>query len=517
LNPAVPTDTQTSSPPPTLELRAISKRFGAVQALDDVSVGFRGGAVTALVGENGAGKSTLAAVACGLVSPDGGSVAVEGEELEISSPADAFKHGLRIAPQELVLCPDLSVAENICLGQWPVSRSRVLDRREMHRIAHQRLQSLGVENLPTDAQVEQLKLVDKTMVQIARAMAPGAKVLVVDEPTAPMSATEAGRLLDLLRRITDSGVATIYVSHKLDEVFSLADRAVVLRDGRLVVELERDEISREALVRGMIGSRSLAESSPGTGSGRIALEVEALSTENLDLVDLSVEAGEVAAVYGIAGSGRDELGSAIAGVVRPLTGRVRLGGKEVPPGSLRAAIDAGLGYVPAERRSQGLVLEMPIRENISLALLRRLSRFGVLKRAEERQLAEDWVERLAIATPTIEKQVGQLSGGSQQKVLLARWLARDCGVLVLEEPTRGIDIGTKRQLYSVLHGLAAEGMAVLVISSDLEEVVTVASRVLVVRRGRIVAELERPTEEAVVAATTGSAAIPSKPTPIGGN
>ncbi len=498
------TDTSRLAEPPALALHGISKRFGAVQALDDVSVVFHRGSVTALVGENGAGKSTLASVACGIVEPDAGTITVDGEAAAISSPADAFHHGLRIAPQELVLCPDLSVAENICLGRWPVRRRHLLDRRAMHAVAHERLASLGVEDLPTDTLVEHLKLVDKTLVQIARAMAPGARVLVVDEPTAPMSSTEAERLLDLLRRLTDRGIATIYVSHKLEEIFRLADRAIVVRDGRVVADLPRAQMTRQSLVGAMIGNRALAEQRPASvGTARPMISVTGLSTDNLEDIHLTVAAGEVVAVYGIAGSGRDELGSAIAHISRPLAGTVLLGDSAKPVRRFRDAIAAGLGYVPAERRSQGLVLDMTVSENLTLALFGRLARRGILQRAAERDVAEEWVRRLDIATPSVDKPVGQLSGGSQQKVLLARWLATECQTLLLEEPTRGIDIRAKRQVYSLLHDLAGAGMAILVISSDLEEVVTVAARVLVIRRGRIAAELSNPSETDVVTAATG--------------
>lgn len=495
-----------SSPPPVLLVSHLVKRFGAVEALRDVSLRVDPGEVVALCGENGAGKSTLARAVAGLLRPDSGSIAVDGVERHLGSVAESYAAGIRIAPQELTLAPNLSVAENISMGHLPRRLGVLVDGSVMRRQATERLADLGIE-LDVDRRVERLSVLQKTFVQIAHSMTPGARLLIVDEPTAPMSGPEVDQLLAVLGRLTATGIAVLYISHRLDEVFRIADRAVVLRDGRLVADFDRASLTREALAGAMVGERSLdighRNAAPTDAE---ALRVEHLASSTLRDLSFSVRTHEIVAIYGVSGSGREAVGMAIIGALPASGGEVRVQGQPVAGGP-RAAFDAGLGYVPAERRSQGLIPEFSIRENLSLAVLRRLSRFGLLDRRAERRLVGHWMDALRIVAPSSEVRVTRLSGGNQQKVLLARWLAHQSSVLILEEPTRGVDIATKAEIYRVLRQLADDGAGVLVISSDLEEVALVGDRVLVLRGGTLVAELRGADEAAIARAALAAQEI----------
>ena len=484
---------------PVLELRNISKRYGGVQALSDVTITLGAGEVLALVGENGAGKSTLSAIASGLVQPDSGAIVVAGEEVRLPNPASAEALGIRLAPQELLLCPNLTVAENVMLGNFPRTRMGSVDRRAMRQRAQERLMRLGLDDLDLNRPVETLPVVDRAFVQIARALTDGARVLIADEPTAPMSEREAGRLLDLLSAIRNSGVGLIYVSHRLDEVLRVGDRVVVLRDGRLVDEMSAADGSRERIVQSMLGMKSLVPvgSEAPTADGEVRLRFDSLATRGtLKSASLEVRAGEIVGVYGIAGSGRDELGMAAFGALPLAGGRVEVDGVAIRPGSIGAAIEAGLAYVPAERRTQGLLLERSIMENLTLANHDALRVGPFLKKGAEVQISEEWKQKLDIRAASIQMLVGQLSGGNQQKVLLARWLVRGSTVLILDEPTRGVDVGSKAEIYRVLKDLARVSQAaLLVVSSDIEEVATVCDRAYVMRDGVIVAEMNSPRQE----------------------
>lgn len=484
---------------PVLELRGISKRYGGVQALSDISVSLEAGEVLCIVGENGAGKSTLSAIASGLVEPDTGTIIVAGQEVRLPNPASAEALGIRLAPQELLLCPNLTVAENVMLGNFPRTRLGAVDRRKTRDLASQRLARLGLDDLDLSRRVESLPVVDRAFVQIARALTDGARVLIADEPTAPMSAREADRLLELLAAIRNSGVGLIYVSHRLDEVLHVGDRVIVLRDGRLVDHMSAAEGTRERIVESMLGMRTLAPIETGTSAldGNVRLRLTALATiGTLKNATLDVCAGEIVGVYGIAGSGRDELGAASFGAIPLISGKVEVDGNIVRPGSIKSSIQAGLGYVPAERRTQGLLLERSIMENLTLANLEVLSVGPFLKKSGEVEMSEVWREKIDIRASSIRVLVGNLSGGNQQKVLLARWLLRGSNVLILDEPTRGVDVGSKAEIYSILKDLSRVSQAaILIVSSDIEEVATVCDRAYVMRDGVIVAEISNPSQE----------------------
>jgi len=385
----------------------------------------------------------------------------------------------------------------------------------MRSIADERLRLLGVTHIDPEALLGTLSLVGKTLVQIARALAPGARVLIVDEPTAPMTSGEADQFLRVVRRVTNSGVATIYVSHHLEEVFRLADYAVVLRDGAVAAELAGDDLTHEALIDAMVGGRSLEVQPAGRVPGEVVLKCENLSCSTMTGAFLAVRTGEIVAVYGIAGSGREHLGAAIIGIDEARSGGTVEGPQGARVENISEALACGIGYVPPERRSQGLLLDMTVRDNLTLSVLKRISRNGILDSRGETALASEWIDRLAIATPSPEKSIALLSGGSQQKVLLARALAAGGQVLVLEEPTRGVDIATKAEIHRLLRDVADANSGVLVISSDLEEVVAVADRVLVMRGGRIVSEQERPSQESVAAAAlTDSSSLEGTAQPV---
>jgi ABC-type sugar transport system ATPase subunit len=485
------------SPPPVLTFRSVSKRYGAVRALQDVNAEIHRGRVVALCGENGAGKSTFAAVAAGLIRPDEGELLLDGKVVTFGSARDAQQAGVRLIPQELVLCPNLTAAENIGIGKLP-ARAGIVDMGAARRVARERLGRLGSQ-LDPDASVSTLSVAEQASVQIARAIAPGVRVLVVDEPTAPMSNAEADRFMTMIKNLADEGIAIVYVSHRLGEVVRLADEVLVLRDGERVAGWSRGAVDRAAIVRAMVGDRDMSVvHRRGAARGAPVLVAEGLARGRVRDASITLHEGEILAVYGIAGSGREDLALALAGAARRQAGTVCVRGR--PIAHLRDAISAGVGLVPAERRSQGLIPERSVRENVTLAMLSQLSRATVIRRAKELRTANHWIARLAIATSSPDKPVRQLSGGSQQKVLLARWLAAGSRVLILDEPTRGVDIATKAEIYRLLRGLADEGGAVLAITSDVEEVIALADRTLVMRDGNIVRELTDTTEAEVAEA-----------------
>ena len=491
---------------PVLQLQSINKRYGGVQALSDVSITVNAGEILCIVGENGAGKSTLAGVAAGLVAPDSGRIFIDGSEVNITSPRVAESVGIRLASQELQLCPELDVTTNVLLGHYPTKKFPFLvDYDEMKAKAAERLASLGLEDIDLDKNVGELPVVYRAFVQIARSLTPGAKVLITDEPTAPMSDIEAERLLKLLRTICDKGVGIVFVSHRLDEVLNIADRIVVIRDGVLVDEMSKSEGSKERMVSSMLGQKAsgtLQQRGVKTDDLHLALTIEGLATNNgIKSLNLILRYGEILGVYGIAGSGRDALGMTIFGSTKPSGGEIRVGNIPIRLGSIKSTMESGIGYVPAERRTQGLLLERSIKENITLAFLRKLAKRGLIQNDLEQNAAQKWVDKLSVKTENMDNTVMSLSGGNQQKVLLSRWLLTGCRILILDDPTRGVDIGSKLEIYELLQTLAhQEKVAVMVITSDIEEVLKISDRIEVVRHGRSVLSQVNPTQEEVARA-----------------
>ncbi|WP_062428293.1 sugar ABC transporter ATP-binding protein [Herbidospora daliensis] len=485
-----------------LALREVSKSFGAVRALREVSLDLAPGEAHALAGENGAGKSTLVKILSGVHRPDGGTLLLDGAPVEFHGPADAQAAGVAVIYQEPTLFPDLSVAENIFMGRHPRRSFGRVDRRAMRTRALDLFARLGVPLDPARP-ARGLSIADQQLVEIAKALSRDARVLVMDEPTAALSGPEVARLFGVARSLRDQGCAVLFVSHRLDEMFALCRRVTTLRDGAVVATDLLADLTPDDLVRRMVG-RDLAALFPKqpAAPGEVALKVERLTREGVFTdVSFEVRAGEIAALAGLVGAGRSEVARAVFGVDRRDAGSVHVGGRRLRGGSPTEAMAAGVALVPEDRRQQGLVMDLSIERNIGLTNLR----WGLLSRAAERARAADWAIRLQVKYAGLTDAVTVLSGGNQQKVVLAKWLARRPRVLIVDEPTRGIDVGTKAEVHRLLSELAAEGLAVLMISSELPEVLGMADRVLVMHEGRLVADLPRAeaSEERVVAAATG--------------
>jgi rhamnose transport system ATP-binding protein len=487
-------------------LRNVTKRFGGVTAVEDVDFDLQPGEVHALVGENGAGKSTLMKMVHGLYAPDEGTLEVGGEVVEFSSPRDAEAAGIAMIPQELDLFPELSVTENLFVGRHrPRTRWGTLDRNTMRAEARQRLDSLGVD-LGVTTTVKGLSAANQQIVAIARALVGEARAVVMDEPTASLTERETQQLFRIISDLTSSGVGVVYISHRLEEIFTISDRVTVLRDGHHITTAPASELDAEELVRLMVGRplNELFTRSPHS-SGEVALEVHGLSRAGeFEDIDLAVRRGEIVGLSGLVGAGRSELAQAIFGIRLPEAGEIRIDGEEVRIRSPQAAMERGIFYVPEERRSQGLILPFSIKNNITLSILDRITRLGFIPRTEQ-QTADRFAKELSIRGGKVSDPVGRLSGGNQQKVVLAKSLAREPSILLLDEPTRGIDVGAKSEIYRLIDDLANEGKAILLISSELEEVLSMSDRIVVMREGRITGEFKREeaTQENVMTAATG--------------
>ncbi len=483
----------TDPPPvPTLEMRGIRKSFPGVRVLDDVSLSVLPGQVLALMGENGAGKSTLMKILAGALDADAGTILLDGKEVKTKTPQHAMELGIGIIYQELNLAPHLSIAENIYLGREPRLAPGWIDGRKMRRDAAAIMGDLG---MPLDVRtlVGTLSVAQRQMVEIAKATSRKARVLAMDEPSATLTAHELENLWRLIRRLQAQGIAIVYISHRMDEVFQIADAVTVLRDGKIVGSAPVGEIGRDDVVRLMVG-RDLDETYPKEilDAGRPVLEVKSLCRRGvLDDISFSVHAGEVVALAGLVGSGRTEIARCLFGADAWTSGDVLLDGKPFHPRSPSDAIAAGIGFVTEDRKEQGIVLSLPVRENISLASLQKVSQLGFVKRGMERVEAQASVKRLRVRTPSVEQRVGNLSGGNQQKVVLGKWLETPLKLLILDEPTRGIDVGAKREIYGIMNDLARDGVAILMISSELPEVLGMADRIIVVRDGRVAGSLPR--------------------------
>jgi len=495
-----------------LEMHQISKTFPGVRALDHVDLSVRQGEVHAVAGENGAGKSTLMKIMTGVTKADpGGSILIEGRPVEIRDPVHARALGISIIYQELSVVENLTVAENLFLAREPVGRSGLIDTRRMNREAQAILDTLEMDIAPT-ASVAKLSIGQKQMIEIAKAISYNSKIIVMDEPTASLSHHETVTLLRIIRGLRERDVGIVYITHRLDEIFEVADQVTILRDGSTIDSLPIGEITRDLLVRKMV-DRELSQLY-GTHESH-ATDNVLLSTEGLTLrdpaphgakvrdVSFSLHQGEVLGFFGLIGAGRTEIMEMIFGI-RPYLGQIRVGGQVVQIRSPVDAIAHGIGFVTEDRKSQGLVLGMSVRENFSLTHLRDYSPLQFVDRGREGARCRDFVATLGIKTPTIEQRAINLSGGNQQKVVIAKWVARRPRILIVDEPTRGIDIGAKAEVHALLARLAREGLGIIVISSDLPEVLAVSDRVAVVKEGRISRVLSRAdaTQERVMRAAT---------------
>jgi rhamnose transport system ATP-binding protein len=491
---------------PILSLEHAQKSFGAVRALEDGDIELHGGEVHGLVGENGAGKSTLVKILAGVHRPDDGRLVLDGEEAIFDNAKQSQAAGIAIIFQEPTLFPDLSVAENIFVGAQPLKRFRRIDGRRMRREAAAVFQQLGVR-LDPDRLARGLSIADQQLVEIAKALTSNAHVIVMDEPTAALTTTEVERLFRIVETLRGRGNAVLFVSHRLEEIFAICQRVTVMRDGRHVLTKALDELTIQSVIRAMVG-RDMDALFPKVDAeaGRTVLKVHRLTREGVFTdVSFDVRSGEIVALAGLVGAGRTEVARAIFGIDRWDAGAVEVSGRRLPAGSPTAAMAAGIGLVPEDRRQQGLVMDFSIERNIALASLDRVRRVGLIPRGAERRFARDWALRLKLKYGKLTNPVWTLSGGNQQKAVLAKWLARRPTLLIVDEPTRGIDVATKAEVHRLLSELAAQGVAVLMISSELPEVLGMADRIVVLFEGRVMREFARAEadEDALMHAATG--------------
>ena len=488
---------------PRLSVTGLGKSFPGVRALDNVSLQVAPGEVHALLGENGAGKSTLGKIVAGVYAADAGTVLLDGTPLHGLDEAAASGLGIGIVHQEGSLVPQLSVAENVFAGRQPTRWLNQVNWREMHRRTRLLMDELG---LPIDprTRVSQLSPAQMQVLEIAKALSRDLKLLILDEPTAALTLTETERLFAVVRRLAASGVAVIYVSHRLAEIFRISQRVTVLKDGRLTGTRDTARTSEDELIRLMVGRDVLIGRAPGAPLGEVVLQAENLAAPRVRRASLTVRRGEIVCLAGLIGSGRSELCEAIFGA-RPISGgALRVKGRPYRPRGPWDAMAAGIGMVPEDRKESGLFLAMDVAANIGAAVLDRASRAGVVRAERLDALASRFVAELRIATPSLRQKVGNLSGGNQQKVLLAKWLALEPDLLIVDEPTRGVDVGARAEIYRLLRDLAQKGLALLVVSSDLPEVLALADRIVVMADGQTVGELPAASadEESVLRLAT---------------
>jgi L-arabinose transport system ATP-binding protein len=472
-----------------------SKRFGAVQALDGVSVEFNAGEITALIGENGAGKSTLMRLLEGEYQPDSGRILVDGQAVMLASPREAGAKGIRVIHQEPEIIPELTVAENIFIGDFSRKGFIFSDTAALLRRAAELLKAFGVEGvLAPERSCAGLSPAQRQLIEIMPALRPGARLLAFDEPTSSLTEDEAGRLFQVIRRLKADGVAVVYISHRLREIIGLADRCIVMRDGRRVADEPTAELDEQKMVRLMVG-RPISDlfHRRRRELGPTQLMLANVTTKQVRDISLSIRAGEIVGLGGLVGAGRSEVAHAIIGEDRLLSGHMEVAGKPFRPTTPADAIKAGIGLVPEDRKQEALLLAQAVRDNISLVVPDKVSRFGFFNRSKETALVSHHVAELRVKTPTINQAVSKLSGGNQQKVVFARWQARGPRILILDEPTRGIDVGAKAEIYRLIESLADDGMAILLISSEMPELLGLSDRILVMQGGRITGEADGST------------------------
>jgi ribose transport system ATP-binding protein len=488
---------------PLVRMRNIHKAFGPVKVLEGVDFELLPGEVHALMGENGAGKSTLMKILTGIYAPDAGSIEVDGQPVSITSPADAEKYGIAIIHQELNLIPALSIADNLFLGR-EVHRFGLLNRKAMDTRAKEWLDRVGMTKLDPATRIERLSVGQQQMVEIARALGQKARVLIMDEPTAALTESETTTLFKLIRELREQGTGIVYVSHRMEEIFALCDRISILRDGQFVGTRDVPGLAFDEVVKMMVGRTLDARFPTRTPTiGDVRLNVEHITGGMVQDVSFALHAGEVLGVAGLLGAGRTEMARLLFGLDKLESGSVTLDGKVVTPKSPSEAIHAGFGFVTEDRKAQGLVLDLSLRENVSLP--RVPAHAGLVDRGTEKKQTSGLIDALKIRTRDMELDVRALSGGNQQKVVLAKWLALKPRVLILDEPTRGVDVGGKAEIYHIINQLAEQGVAILMISSELPEVLAMSDRILVMHEGHATALLDAhgATQEAVMTAATG--------------
>jgi len=473
---------------PLLTLSGISKSFPGVRALKDVSLALYPGQVTALIGENGAGKSTLVKIMTGIYQPDAGQIAIDHHPVDLPSAHAAFKQGITAIHQETVLFDDLSVAENIFLGHAPRTRLGLIDWKTMRANAREVLETMGAGHIDPDNRLRDLGIASKHLVAVGRAMSIDARIVIMDEPTAALSAKEIEELFLLIEFLRNAGKAILFISHKFDEIYRIADRYTVFRDGEMVGEGLIAGTDQSEIVRMMVGravDHIFPDRTPQIGDTLLSVRGLSHPTE-FDDISFDLRKGEILGFYGLVGAGRSEVMQAIAGMTRTSAGTMALDGRPIAPRTAADAIREGIVYVPEERGRQGVVIGLPIFQNVSLPSLGRTSSNGVLRLAEEFALARTYTERLDLRASSLSQDVGTLSGGNQQKVVIAKWLATQPQVIILDEPTKGVDIGSKAAVHGFMAELVAEGLSVIIVSSELPEILGMSDRVVVMREGRMV-------------------------------
>jgi ABC-type sugar transport system ATPase subunit len=503
---------------PVLQMRGIRKAFPGVQALDGVDLEVRSGEVMALVGENGAGKSTLIKILSGAYTADAGEILIKDQPVKIESPKQARDYGVSVIYQELNLAEQVSVAENIFAGREIVNRFGLIDYRKMYREAQRWMDELHITHVNPRDEVRRLSIARKQMVEITKALSLDSSIIVMDEPTSslpsattdPNQISEVQILLNIIRKLRDRGKAVIYISHRMEEIFRISDRITVMRDGKLIGVRTTSQTTPQEIISMMVG-RNLEDMYGAAGKqeiGRTVLEVKNLR-QGKKLVDISfsARAGEILGVAGLVGAGRTEMAKAIFGADYRDSGEIFVEGKKINIQTPHDAIEVGLGYLPEDRKLQGLFLRKAIAANVSAASIDRVSRRGFLQERMEKELAESYIRQLNIRTPSTSQLARNLSGGNQQKVIIAKWLAVQPKVLIVDEPTRGVDVGAKMEIYALLRKMASQGVAVVMISSELPEILGMSDRILVIREGHFAGELERAdaSEEKIMAMATGTA------------
>ncbi|MCB0094518.1 MAG: sugar ABC transporter ATP-binding protein [Caldilineaceae bacterium] len=495
-------------------MTGITKHFPGVQALSNVDFEIYPGEILGFLGENGAGKSTLIKILSGIHAQDQGTIWLNGQEIHPRSPHDAQNLGISTIHQELALAPNLTVAENIFLNREPRLALGRVDFARMNRAAEELLHDLGTD-IPGNKRISHLTVAAQQMVEIAKAVSHSANLILMDEPTSALSAREVDALFALMRRLKERGVGVVFISHRLDEVRQIVDRVIVMRDGQRVGSLPIAEASEEQIIRMMVGRNVTVAAKADAAVGEPVLEVQNLSGYNgVEQVDLTVRKGEIVGISGLVGAGRTELVRLICGVDRLRTGEVRIDGKPVKIQSPADAVAHGIGWVPEDRKLHGLILGMSVQENSSMAILPRLSNWlAMIRPQKERAIAEHYVKALDIVTPSVSQTVRNLSGGNQQKVVLAKWLSSTPQLLIVDEPTRGIDVGAKSEIHRLLAELAQQGIAILMISSELPEILAMSDRIVVMCQGRVTGEFTHAsaTEEKILTAATQFLTIANSP------
>jgi rhamnose transport system ATP-binding protein len=478
-----------TEPTPLIQLAGISKSFPGMRVLNNVGLSLYPGEVTALIGENGAGKSTLVKILTGIYQPDAGQISIGGREVSLPTAHAAFQHGITAIHQETVLFDDLTVAENIFLGHAPRTALRMIDWKMMRRKARDVLSSMHAGHIDPDMRLKELGIASRHLVAVARALSIDARIVIMDEPTAALSTKEIEELFALVALLKSQGKAVLFISHKFDEIYRIADRFTVFRDGEMVGEGFLHKTSQNEIVKLMVGravDHIFPPRQPQIGAPVLVVSGLSHPTE-FDDISFTLHKGEILGFYGLVGAGRSEVMQAIAGITRTSGGGITLEGKTISPKSPADAIEAGIVYVPEERGRQGVVIGLPIFQNISLPSLKRTSRSGMFRLAQEYGLARSYTERLDLRASSLSQDVGTLSGGNQQKVVIAKWLATGPRIIILDEPTKGIDIGSKAAVHSFMAKLVAQGLSVIMISSELPEILGMSDRVVVMREGRIAA------------------------------